>query len=205
MFPATEGMRLEARVNTLVQSKATGIDQFAELWILDAADPARHEKFALGSEHFGVDRLFTSWSTITNTGLDTPFSYTDNTWYRMVLTGSTNQDVRLSIYDDTGLTELVGVSLGHNLSAFPSGFRLGLSQSTGGPGQILPLDGAIDWIRLTDATAAVPESSSLLLVLVVVVPAGVCSRLSQVRRRWRLVAGAGPKGSPGAFGPGFRS
>src|SRR5262249_4207312 len=107
------------------------------------------DKVALSAPEFGSDRVFTSNSTITGAGLDTHFAFADNTWYRMVIRGSTTQVVRASIYNDAGTVELIGVNLGHTLTEYPSGFKIGISQSMGGPGAPFPTDVALDSVKLT--------------------------------------------------------
>ena len=148
-FPSSDPIRLEARLNTLVQSPKKGIDELFELWTLDPANLSRYDKVALSAPDYGRERIFTAGSSITNIGLDTPFAFSDKTWYRMVITGSQTQEVRLSIYDDTGTKELIGVSVGHTLDAYKHGFVIGLSQSVGAPGAPYPTDAAVDWIKLT--------------------------------------------------------
>jgi hypothetical protein len=116
---------------------------------LDSSIPDNYDKVALSAPDYGVDRIFASDSSITKMGLETDFPFTNNTWYRMVISGSMTQEVRASIYNDAATVELIGVNLGHNLSAYTSGFRIGLSQSMASPGSPFPTDVAIDWVRLT--------------------------------------------------------
>jgi hypothetical protein len=145
---------LEARFNTLVQSRDTGIDELIEMWLLDADDLERHDFVALLAPGYGVGRDFTGASTITDSGTDIPFRFENNTWYRMVIRGSAAEGVRASVYADGGTEELTGVDFGHDLSVYPSGVRIGLSQSMGFPDGPYPTDVAIDWIRLTAAPTA---------------------------------------------------
>ena len=142
---------LEARFNTLTQSATTGIDELMEMWLLDADNIERHDFVALLTPSFGVGRDFTGVSTITGAGTDVSFPFENNTWYRLVIRGSATQELRASLYGDSSREELIGVSFGHDLSAYPSGVRIGLSQSMGFPGAPFPTDVAIDWIRLTVA------------------------------------------------------
>jgi uncharacterized protein (TIGR03437 family) len=155
-FPSNYSIRLEARLNTVVQSPTTGIDELLELWILDPTNLSRFDKVALSAPQYGSGRVFTAGSSITNVGLDTNFAFSDNTWYHLVITGSPTQDVRLSVYDDTGTLELIGVSVGHTLSAYSSGFTIGLAQSMGLPNSPYPTDVALDWINLTGTCAISP-------------------------------------------------
>jgi hypothetical protein len=67
----------------------------------------------------------------------------------MALTGSTTQPVHAAIYADSGTKELIGVDLGHTLSTYKSGFRIGISQSMGFPNGVYPTDVGIDWVKLS--------------------------------------------------------
>ena len=164
-FPSDAPIVYEARFNTLVQSFSTGIDQLLEIWLLDSNNPDNYDIVALSAPSFGSDRVFTAGSSITNVGLDTNFPFTNNTWYRMVISGSMTQEVRASIYNDAATVELIGVNLGHNLSAYTSGFRIGISQSMGLPGSPSPTDVAIDSIRLTASPNLTSISAALTLTL----------------------------------------
>lgn len=148
-FPTDAPVIYEARFNTLVQSSATAIDELLEIWLLDAAHADSYDIVALTAPGFGTQRVFTSSSSITGAGLDTPFDFHNNTWYRMVIRGSREQTVRASIYNDAGTVELIGVDLGHTLRSYPSGFRLGISQSMGQPQSPFPTDVALDSVKLT--------------------------------------------------------
>jgi hypothetical protein len=148
-FAADAPIVYEARFNTLVQSSTTGIDELLEIWLLDASNPDNYDLVALSTPNFGSSRIFTAGSSITNAGLDTDFPFDQNTWYRMVISGSPTQEVRGSIYNDARTVELIGVNFGHDLSAYASGFRVGISQSMGLPGGPAPTDVALDSVRLT--------------------------------------------------------
>jgi hypothetical protein len=148
-MPEPSTMRLEARFNTLVQSEKTGIDQLLEIWLIDTSNSSRYDKVALMAPYYGTGRLFTSDSGITGSAFDRDIDFKDNTWYRLVITGSMTQQVRASLYNDDGTTEIIGVNLGHNLSAYISGFKIGISQSMGHPGAVYPTDVAVDWVSLS--------------------------------------------------------
>jgi hypothetical protein len=148
-FPTDAPIIYEARVNTLVQSPSTGFDELLEIWLIDATNPERYDILALSAPGFGLERIFTAHSSITDAGLDTPFSFADNTWYRLIITGSPTQEVRASIHNDASTEELIGVNLGHTLSAYASGFKIGISQSMGLPGFTAPTDAALDSVTLT--------------------------------------------------------
>jgi outer membrane protein assembly factor BamD (BamD/ComL family) len=137
--PSTNSIRLEVRFNTLVQSPTTSIDGFLAIWLLDADDSDSVVVWLFGS-NYGSDRFF----------VHTPFDFKDNTWYHLVITGSRDQEMQASIYDDKVEKELVKLSLGNNLSLFKSGLKIGIEQFMGEPGGAYPTDVAVDWIRLTN-------------------------------------------------------
>ena len=166
-YSSDGSIRLEARFNTMVQSATTSIDQFMGLLILDAANMNRYDYITLAAPGWGAGRYLFVWSNIDNGGMYhnlAPLNWTNNTWYRIVITGSPTQSVRLSIFDDTGTVELAGVNTYHNLTAYPSGFKFGLSQVMGYPGAYYPVDVAIDWLRLTRTVSdpgSVPTGSNV--------------------------------------------
>jgi hypothetical protein len=45
------------------------------------------------------------------------------------------------------------VSFGHTLTAYPAGFKVGISQSMGFPDVPAPTDVAVDWVRLSGSAA----------------------------------------------------
>lgn len=161
VFAADAEIRLEARFNTLVQSPDTAWDELLELWILDARDLNRYDVVNLVAPGQGLARDFSSWSSISGEWIDTSgtgFPFSDNTWYRMVMAGSPSQELRASIFADDGTTELIGFDLGHNLSVYDAGFKIGYSQSQGSLDAYA--DSAVDWLRLS----AVPEPSTIVLL-----------------------------------------
>src|SRR3569833_585772 len=153
VFSANTPIFYQARFNPLVQSAAAGIGELQEIWLLDANDPTRYDILALSAPGFGADRIFSSGSTVSGAGLDTHFDFQANTWYRMIISGSPAHELRAAIYDDAGTHELLGVNLGHPLTAYPSGFRVGFSQSMGFPNAPSPTDVALDSLRLTTSPA----------------------------------------------------
>lgn len=152
-FSADAPIVLEARFNTMVQSPTTGIDQLLEIWILDSSNPSNHDSVALSAPEFGTGRVFTAASTQTSMGVDAEFAFANNTWYRLVIKGSPTEEVRASLYNDAGTVELIGVSLGHTMSVYGAGFKIGFSQSMGLPNAPSPTDVAIDSIRLISPPA----------------------------------------------------
>jgi hypothetical protein len=138
----------EARFNTMLQSPTTGIDHLLEIWLLDFTDLDLYDMVTLCTPEFGSGRVFAAYSSLTGLGIDTYYPFTNNTWYRLVISGSPTQEVRASLFNDAGTAELTGVNLGHNLSAYSVGFRIGFSQAMGFPHSPSPTDVAIDSIRL---------------------------------------------------------
>ena len=154
IFSAEGPIVLEARFNTLVQSASTGIDELIEMWLLDAGNLARHDFVALLAPGFGEGRDFTGASTITGAGVDRLFRFANDTWYRMVILDQPLKKFALPITRTAARRSWLGVSFGHALSQYPSGMRIGLSQSMGFPQSPFPTDVAIDWIRLAVSQGA---------------------------------------------------
>jgi len=142
----------QTRFNTLIQSPSTSIDSFVEIWVLDAANSNRYDVVALFGGSYGSDRRFLARSSISSSLNNQAFAYQDNTFYRLVLQGSSTNTMRASLYDDQG-NELVGYDLGHNTSAFPKGFKIAISQSMSHPLGTYPSAVAIDYVLLTTANA----------------------------------------------------
>lgn len=137
----------QARFNTMVQSSQTGIDQLIELWLTDGYSDTLYDFAAVTSAGYGANRFFTAESSISGSGGEQPFQFADNTWYRLVIKGSTTQNLRAVVYDDSVKQELASIDLGHTLMDYPLvGFRVGLSQSVGKPGGAYPTDAAVDWL-----------------------------------------------------------
>ncbi|QEH39099.1 hypothetical protein OJF2_77110 [Aquisphaera giovannonii] len=151
----------EARFNTMTQSPTTGIDELLEIWLLDANNLNHYDVVALSAPDYGSARIFSAYGSLTSAGLDTRFSFSNNTWYRMILSGGPATTIRASIYADDGTTELIGVDLGHTLADLGGSFRIGLSQSVGLPGGAFPTNSAVDYLRLT-ASGVVPEPGSFV-------------------------------------------
>jgi hypothetical protein len=160
-FPTSAPIVFEARFNTMTQSPTTGIDELFEIWLLDAKNLNHYDVVALSAPNYGRARIFSALGSLTLAGVDTEFSFSNNTWYRMVLSGGPTTTVRASIYSDDGTTELIGVDLGHTLADLGSDFRIGLSQSMGVPGAPYPTNSAVDYLSLT-TPSAVPEPRSFV-------------------------------------------
>jgi hypothetical protein len=148
--------RYEVRFNTLIQSPTTSIDGCIELWVLDATDSNRCDVVALFGSWSSTSPRFMTGSSIDHSYFVPDFSYQNNTWYRLVLRGNTNENIRASLCDDQG-TELISQFFAHNTRAFPAGFKIGLSQGMGTPNSVFPMDIAVDYAVLS--TLSGPEPS----------------------------------------------
>src|SRR5262249_27219267 len=80
------------------------------------------------------------------------FSYQNNTWYRLVLRGNTNENIRASLCDDQG-TELISQVFAQDTRSFPAGFKIGLSQGMGTHNSVFPMDIAVDYAVLSTLAA----------------------------------------------------
>jgi hypothetical protein len=147
--------RFEVRFNTLTQSASTSIDGCIELWLLDAANSNRCDIVGLFGSYFDASPRFMTGSEIDQTYFVPDFSYQNNTWYRLVLQGSTNENIRASLCDDQG-NELISQVFAHALQAFPAGFKLGLSQGMGTPNTAYPMDIAVDYAVLSTFSGSGP-------------------------------------------------
>jgi hypothetical protein len=157
----TGAFRYEVRFNTLNQSSATSIDSFLEIGIIDASDPSRYDITSPYGGAFSTSRRFAAGSSIDGSFNHTFFDYQNDTWYRMVLEGDPGVNLRASLLSDTG-TELAAFDLGHTAGAYPSGYRVFLSQALGFPfpGSTFPVDVAVDYAQLT----LIPEPSCAALI-----------------------------------------
>lgn len=142
----------EARYNTLNQSSTSSIDGFIEIWVIDAANSNRYDIVSPFGGNYDGGKYFFAGSTIDNTTFHPSFTYSNNTWYRLVLQSAPGANIRASIYNDTG-TELIGQTFAHNGGAFPNGFKIGLSQAVGMAGGTYPVDVAVDHVLLSTAYA----------------------------------------------------
>jgi hypothetical protein len=136
--------RYEVRFNTLIQSPTTSIDGCIELWVLDATDSSRCDIVALFGSWSSTSPRFMTGSSVDHSYFVPDFSYQNNTWYRLVLRGNTNENIRASLCDDQG-TELISQVFAHDTRAFPAGFKIGLSQGMGTPDTVYPMDIAVDY------------------------------------------------------------
>ena len=153
----TGDFRYDVRFNTLIQSSTTSIDGFIEIWIIDASNSSRYDIVSPFGGWYDASPYFFVGSTIDNTFTQTPFRYANNTWYHLVLQGAPGQNIRASIFDDSG-NELIGSTLVHGANAYPAGFQIALSQVIGGSITPYPVDVAVDYANLTSGFAPVISS-----------------------------------------------
>lgn len=143
----------EVRFYSLVQSPTTTFDTSMEIWILDSSNSNRYDIVSLFAGDYGSDRHFRAGSSISGDTFDQPFSFQDNTFYRLVLQGSGTNDITAAVYDDSG-TQLAKTDLGHNTSVFGSGFTIGISHAMDRPQGTYPSQTAIDYVSLTTTNVA---------------------------------------------------
>src|SRR5687767_5221007 len=102
VFSGTEGY-VEARFNTVTQD-SQHIDQFVDLWLLNATDPTKYVRVGLFGSDFSTNR---GWSLASSTDGSAFFggvNYANNTWYRARIVASAT-DLRVSIFNDAGNVE----------------------------------------------------------------------------------------------------
>jgi len=150
----TSDFRYEVRFNTMVQSDATSIDGFLEMWIIDATNSSRYDIVSPFGGWYSTSPYFFVGSTIDGTYMESRLADTNNTWYRLVLQGTPGQNMQALLLSDGG-TELAGSTLAHGAGAYGSGFRIALSQVIGGAGSRYPVDVAVDYAKLTSGFAPV--------------------------------------------------
>jgi len=153
----TADFRYEVRFNTLVQSSTNSIDSFIELWVLDPTDHTRYDLVTLFGASFATDPRFQAASSISGTPDNVSYNYQNHTFYRLVLHGGMGEDIRASLCDDQD-NELVGYDLGHDLSAYPHGFTIGLSQAEDRPTAEYPTDVAVDYATVTTGGTTVAST-----------------------------------------------
>jgi hypothetical protein len=174
-FSASE-FRYQARFNTLKQGPPASTDGFIELWILDAADVNRFifvslfegsldfapVTFSAASSFAAGDRAAHAWWTSAQ-----------QTYYRLVLEGSHMRPWRALLLTDDG-REILSHTFQNTAAAFPSGFRIGLSQSRGSDSwfELAATDVAVDFLQLTGTSTANPTEPVLM-------NAGISGRMFQ--------------------------
>ena len=78
-----------------------------------------------------------------------PFTFADNTWYRLALQSLPGQFFRASLCDDND-RELFGTDLAaYDASVFGSGFKIVIAQNVGVDGTNAPTAVAVDYVSLT--------------------------------------------------------
>jgi hypothetical protein len=144
----------EVRFNTLKQSSSNSIDGFIEIWVLDATNSSRYDIVSPFGGSYASSPYFFSGSSIDGSYTQGSLTYSNFTWYRMVLQSPPGQNIRASILDDNG-KELVGRTFNHSASTFKGGFKIALSQVIGYAGGTYPVDAAVDYVKLSPGTPPV--------------------------------------------------
>lgn len=148
--------RYEVRFNTLTQSRTTSIDGCIELWILDAANSNRFDIVGLFGSWYDASPKFMADSAVDQSYFAPDFAYRNNTWYRLIIEGGTNQKIRAILCDDQG-KELLSQAFAHDTRVFPAGFKIGLSQGMGTPNSTYPMDIAVDYASVSTLSGPEPE------------------------------------------------
>ena len=165
---STTDFRYEVRFNTVTQSTSTSIDGFIEVWVLDANNFSRYDLVSIFGGYYGTHMFFDAVSSVTgnNTQQDTLGTGTivNDTYYRLVLQGGTNRNIRASLCDDQG-KELYGYDLGHTTQDYPAGFTIGISQAIGSPGGVSPTDVAIASASVTTTNLIPPHAATGIAML----------------------------------------
>src|ERR1017187_9369656 len=165
---STTDFRYEVRFNTVTQSTSTSIDGFIEVWVLDANNFSRYDLVSIFGGYYGTHMFFDAVSSVTgnNTQQDTLGTGTivNDTYYRLVLQGGTNRNIRASLCDDQG-KELYGYDLGHTTKDYPAGFTIGISQAIGSPGGVSPTDVAIASASVTTTNLIPPHAATGIAML----------------------------------------
>ncbi|MGC4046260.1 MAG: hypothetical protein QM758_20920 [Armatimonas sp.] len=170
----TNNFRYEVRFNTLTQGPYStdpqvnhSIDGFIEIGLFDPNRPGRYDVTSLFGNRYHLERTFQAMSSIDGfgNGWHNPMNedgstdpnirdggmltnYQDNTWYKLVITGGVGLNLSARLESDSG--ELISAwTFSHDISAFPDGFKLSISQYMGFPIATFPVDVAVDYARLT--------------------------------------------------------
>jgi hypothetical protein len=149
----------------LVQTPATSIDGFIEIWLINATNSSLYDIVSPFGGDYDGDPYFFTGSTIDNAFNKASFAYGSNTWYHLVLACAPGQNIRASILSDDG-TELIGQTLAHGAEAYGSGFQIALSQVIGGSGAVYPVDVAVDYARLNNGAPVLTAEPTNQVVMV---------------------------------------
>jgi hypothetical protein len=161
VFNAPGGFIYETRFNTLTLSKTTSIDAFVELSIFNSANHNAYDVASPFAGSYADHPNFAAGSSIDNSYNSQPYAFQNNTWYDLLIEALPGQNVQVLLENDGG-TILASQTLNHTLSAYGSGFQLGLSQALGNPLGTYNTDVDVDYVKLI----AVPEPSSVALAVI---------------------------------------
>jgi hypothetical protein len=156
-FP-TGDFRYEVRFNTLTQSSTSSVDAFIEVWVLDATNFYHYDLVSLFGNSYATQPTFEAASSISGFRNSQSAGYQNNHYYRLVLRGGPTQNIRASLCDDQD-NELMGFDLGHNTTAYPAGFTIGLSQAVQYPITMAPTDVAIASATVTTTNSPHPATA----------------------------------------------
>jgi hypothetical protein len=161
-FTSTD-FRCETRFFLESAERAKG--GFIELWLLDARDSDRFDFTSLFTGFSAAPVTFGAAASLSNerNGFGW-FSSQRNTFYRLVLEGSSSRNIRAALLSDAG-EEIFSHAFQHTVAAFPEGFRIGLSQSmipVIDPPEPRPTEVAIDFVHLTGTDSAAVNRLKLL-------------------------------------------
>lgn len=148
--------RYEVRFSSVVpQTYPDSSGYFLEMWVLNATNSSYYDMVSLAGGVFSSSHYkFLAVSTVTSNNYNVGFSnFSSNTWYRLVIEGSSQDNLRGDWLTDAG-QEIYSYTFGHNAAAFASGFRIAISQSwisTGPPPGTA--DVAVDSVQLSGTDA----------------------------------------------------
>jgi hypothetical protein len=145
---------VEARINTLDQG-GTFIDGLFDLWLVNSFDHRRFVRVGLFGDRFDSLRSWTYSSSLSPYSTVSPedsqhlppFSYQNNTWYRVRISQFPGLPLEVSIWNDAGDTRLVSHQFAHTLADLGSSFQVGISQWNGGTNRTNSQECAIASIR----------------------------------------------------------
>jgi hypothetical protein len=157
-FPSGD-FRYEVRFNTVTQSSDTSVDAFIEIWVLNVTNFYSYDIVSLFGNSYAGQPTFEAFSSATGNQTTQDGGYQNDTYYRLVLYGGPNQNIRASLCDDQG-NELKGYDLGHTTATYPAGFTIGLSQAVDRPGFVAPTDVAIASVAVTTTNVMLPHAAT---------------------------------------------
>lgn len=135
----------EARFNTGLLSPTTSMDGFLEIWIMNATN---HDLYFMVSTYEGESDTYVFFGTSVY-GLygANPYTFADNTWYRLVLQCLPGQFIHASLCDDDE-RELFGTDIAAaDGSVFGAGYNIVIAQNIGTETNV-PASVAVDYVSV---------------------------------------------------------